>query len=120
MDLSEVEADNSPRIRINVFLGVAQVRAVFKPKSKGILPPYLTAAPLCYVRYFRPLPLSAGRESIGLHQVERMHLSIAPPTGIIPLTHVVRLLDLTPVLDTPFFDIPPVAKRGGEVMRATI
>ena len=95
---------------IYVFLDIAQVRAVFKPKSKEILPPYLAAAPLCYVRYFRPLPLSVGRESVGLYQVERMDPLIAPPTGIIPLTHVVRLLDLIPVFDTAFSDIPPSSK----------
>jgi hypothetical protein len=89
---------------------VAQVRAVFKPKSKRTLPPYLTAVPLCYVRYFRILLLSAGRESVGLHQVERMDPLIAPPTGIIPLTHIVRLLDLIPIFNTAFSDMPPSSK----------
>ena len=115
MDLSEVEADNSPQIHINVFSGVTQVWAVFKSKSKGILPLDLTPTPLCYMHYFQPLPLSAGQESIRLHQVKCMHFSIAPPTGIIPLMYVVQLLDLTHVWDTPFFDIPPVAKCQGQL-----
>jgi len=51
-----------------------------------------------------------GRESIGLHQVERMDPSIGRPTGIIPLTHVVRLLDLVPVFDTAFSGVTPSSK----------
>ena len=86
------------------------IQAVFKPKSKGILPPYLAAAPPCYMHYFQPLLLSVGQESIGLHQVEHMDPLIAPPTGIIPLTHVVQLLDLISVFDTTFSDIPPSSK----------
>ena len=81
-----------------------QVQAVFKLKSKDILPSYLTATPLCYVHYFQLLLLSVSWESIRLHQVECMHPSIAPPTGIIPLTHVIQPLDFIPVLNTAFSD----------------
>ena len=95
---------------IHVFLDIMQVWAVFKLKSKGILPPYLAAVPLCYMCYFQPLPLSVGQESIGLHQVKHMDPLTAPPTGTVPLMHVVQLLDLIPVFDTTFSDIPPSSK----------
>ena len=95
---------------IHVSLDVAQVWAVFKPKSKGILPAYLAATPLCYVHYFWIFPLLVGQECIGLHQVECMDSLISPPTGVILLMHVVRLLDLIPVFNTTFSDIPPSRK----------
>ena len=87
-----------------------QVRAVFTPKTKSVLPPYLTTAPLCYVRYFWVLPLSAGRPSVGLYQVERMDPSMGPATGIVPLTDVVRSLDLVPVFNTVLPGIAPSSK----------
>ena len=105
---------------IHVSLDVAQVQAVFKLKSKGILPAYLAATPLCYVRYFWILPLSVGRECIGLHQVERMDPLIAPPTGVILLTHVVQLL-ISFLFSIPhFLTFPSVAKCAWRVMCATI
>ncbi|KAG6371058.1 hypothetical protein JVT61DRAFT_10595 [Boletus reticuloceps] len=79
---------------------VAQVRAVFTPKNKSMLPPCLAAAPLCYVRFFRVLPLSAGRPSVRLYQVERMVTPMGPVSGIVPLTDIDRPLDLVPVFDT--------------------
>lgn len=88
-----------------IFLDVAQVRAVFMPRSTNDLPSYLTAAPLCYVRFFRILPLS--RPCVGLYQVERVDPSNGPTTGIVPLTEVVRLLDLVPIFETAFSNIPP-------------
>ena len=63
-----------------------------------------------YLHYFRILPLSAGRESVGLHQVECMDPLMAPLTGIIPLTHIVQLLDLIPIFNTAFSDMPPSSK----------
>ena len=66
-----------------------------------------TASPLCYVHFFRILPLSAGRPSVGLHQVERVDPLNGLATGIVPLTEVVRLLDLVPVFATALPHVPP-------------
>lgn len=62
------------------------------------------------MRFFRVLPLSAGRSSVGLHQVERMDPSTGFATGIIPLTEVFRALDLVPVFNTAFPNVAPSSK----------
>lgn len=80
---------------------------IFIPKAKNELPAFLTAAPLCYVRFFRVLP---GRPSIGLYQVEHVDPLMGLATGIIPLTEVFRALDLVPVFDTAFPDVAPGSK----------
>ena len=78
---------------------------MFRPKAREKLPPYLTTSPLCYVRFFRVLSRSA---SIGLYQVERVSTGLA--TGIVPLTEVVRVLDLVPVFETQFHNVPRSSK----------
>lgn len=69
---------------------------------------HLTTTPLCYIRFFHILPMDAGRPSVGLHQVERvLDPMTGCVTGIIPLTAVVRALDLVPVFSTAFSDVVP-------------
>jgi len=83
---------------------------VFQLKATNELPEHLTATPLCYVRYFHVLPLDAGRRSVGLHQVERVHPLTGHATGIVAITEVVQALDLVPVFSTAFSDVPPSSK----------
>ncbi|KIJ06479.1 hypothetical protein PAXINDRAFT_20331 [Paxillus involutus ATCC 200175] len=79
---------------------VAQVRAVFIPKSKRDLPSYLEAAPLLYVRFFRVVELPAQHLSVGLHRVQRMDSREERASGIIPVTEVVHAVELVPVFST--------------------
>ena len=87
------------------ILDVAQVHVVFMPRLTNNLPSYFSAAPLCYVRFFRILSFS--RPCVGLYQVERVDPLNSLHAGIVPLTEVVRLLDLIPIFDTAFSNIPP-------------
>lgn len=91
------------------FLVVAQVCTIFKLKATS-LPEDIIATPLCYVRLFHILPLSAGRPSVGLHQVERVDPSTGIATDIIPLTDVFHALDLIPVFHTAFPNVEPNSK----------
>ncbi|KIM53499.1 hypothetical protein SCLCIDRAFT_31845 [Scleroderma citrinum Foug A] len=88
---------------------VAQVRAIFKLKAMSLLEDII-ATPLCYVRLFHILPLSAGRPSVELHQVERVDPSTGIATDIIPLTDVFHVLDLVPVFHTAFPNVEPNSK----------
>ncbi|KAG6372042.1 hypothetical protein JVT61DRAFT_8748 [Boletus reticuloceps] len=85
---------------------VAQVRAVFMPKTKNALPAYPGTVPLLYVRYFRIMSLPT-QSSIGLYQVERMQPFEARASSIVPLTDVILAVDLVPVFDT---SLPGVAE----------
>ena len=67
------------------------------------LPEHLVSCPLCYVRFFH---LSVGRSSVGLYEVERVDPMMGRATGIVPLTDVVRAVDLVPVFDTAFPHVP--------------
>ena len=87
---------------IHVSSDIAQVRDVFKPKSKGILPAYLAAAPLCYVHYFWILPLSVGWECIGLHQVKCMDPLIVENPGISYSDILILIPDSRAVYDLIF------------------
>ena len=90
-------------------LVVAQVHAIFKLKATS-LPEDITATPLCYVRLFHVLPLSAGRPSVGLHQVEHVDPLTGIATDIVPLTDVFHVLDLVPVFHTAFPNVEPNSK----------
>ena len=83
---------------------------MFQLKATNRLLEHLSATPLCYARYFHVLPLDAGRHSVGLHQVERVHPSTGCTMGIVAITEVVRALDLVPVFSTAFLDVPPSSK----------
>lgn len=91
------------------FLVVAQVRAIFKGKAMSLLEDII-ATPLCYVRLFHILPLSTGRPSVGLHQVEHVDPSTGIMTDIIPLTDVFHALDLIPIFHTAFPNVEPNSK----------
>ena len=83
---------------------------MFQLKAMNRLPEHLSATPLCYVRYFHVLLLDAGRHSVRLHQVERVHPSTGCTTGIVAITEVVRALDLVPIFSTAFLDVLPSSK----------
>ncbi|KAI6155715.1 hypothetical protein BKA82DRAFT_4326774 [Pisolithus tinctorius] len=88
------------RVNDDVNFDVAQVRAIFTPKTKKELPIYLGPIPLVYVRYFRVVWLPEQNPGVGLYRVQRIPPSSTGASGIIPLTNVIHAVELVPVYNT--------------------
>ncbi|KAI6144394.1 hypothetical protein BKA82DRAFT_29322 [Pisolithus tinctorius] len=88
------------RVNDNVNFDVAQVRAIFTPKTKKELPVYLGPVPLIYVRYFRVVWLPEQNPGVGLYRVQHIPPSSAGASGIVPLTNVIHAVELVPVYNT--------------------